>query len=105
MSTDFLQSLIIRLSQLIRAPHAMDAHRQPAKPEAGVCPMTTTRRIVLALVVASLPLPVLAQDVQISPSKVTLGKREYSPYLDRGYPDRGFFGDTHLHTSYSTMRG
>jgi hypothetical protein len=26
--------------------------------------MTTTRRVVLALVLASLPLPVLAQDVQ-----------------------------------------
>src|SRR4029077_9121067 len=29
-------------------------------------------------------------------------KAEYSPYLDHGYPDRVYFGDTHLHTSYST---
>ena len=25
---------------------------------------------------------------------VTLGKGEYSPYLDQGYPDRVYFGDT-----------
>ena len=36
---------------------------------------------------------------------VTLGKAEYSPYLEHGYPDRVYFGDTHLHTSYSTDAG
>ena len=34
-----------------------------------------------------------------------LGEKEYSPYLDVGYPQRVFFGDTHLHTSYSTDAG
>jgi hypothetical protein len=67
--------------------------------------MTSARPVILALVLASLPLPALAQDVQMGPSKVTLGKREYSPYLNRGYPDRVYFGDTHLHTSYSTDAG
>ena len=28
-----------------------------------------------------------------------------SPYLDRNYPDRVFWGDTHVHTSYSTDAG
>jgi len=34
-----------------------------------------------------------------------LGQKEYSPYLDIGYPQRVFFGDTHLHTAYSTDAG
>jgi hypothetical protein len=29
-------------------------------------------------------------------------RTEYSPYLDDTYPDNVYFGDTHLHTSYST---
>jgi hypothetical protein len=34
-----------------------------------------------------------------------LGEKEYSPYLDIGYPQRVFWGDTHLHTAYSTDAG
>jgi hypothetical protein len=30
---------------------------------------------------------------------------EYSPYVDQNYPLRPLFGDTHLHTSYSTDAG
>ena len=33
------------------------------------------------------------------------GKKEYSPYLDVGYPQRVLWGDTHVHTSYSTDAG
>jgi hypothetical protein len=50
-------------------------------------------------------LPALAQDVEIDSKDVTIGKTEYSPYLSKGYPDRVYFGDTHLHTSYSTDAG
>src|SRR3954466_1510676 len=32
-------------------------------------------------------------------------KRGYSPYADRKYPTRPFFGDTHLHTSFSMDAG
>ena|ERR1700722_19758166 len=32
-------------------------------------------------------------------------KKPYSPYAGRGYPTRPFFGDTHLHTSYSFDAG
>jgi len=34
-----------------------------------------------------------------------IGGKEYSPYLNIGYPQRVFWGDTHLHTSYSTDAG
>ena len=44
-------------------------------------------------------------DAPASPDNVTLGKKEYSPYLHRAYPDRVLWGDTHLHTSYSTDAG
>jgi hypothetical protein len=34
-----------------------------------------------------------------------VGEKEYSPYLDIGYPQRVFWGDTHTHTSFSTDAG
>ena len=46
-----------------------------------------------------------ASDLSIEAGDVRLERREYSPYLNRSYPDRVFFGDTHLHTSYSTDAG
>ena len=32
-------------------------------------------------------------------------KKEYSPYIDDHYPNRALFGDTHLHTNWSTDAG
>jgi hypothetical protein len=32
-------------------------------------------------------------------------KKEYSPYLNDTFPNQVFFGDTHVHTSYSTDAG
>jgi Protein of unknown function (DUF3604) len=67
--------------------------------------MKRTLLTMLALVLTGFALPAFAQDIEMDPKEVTLGKAEYSPYLDRGYPDRVYFGDTHLHTSYSTDAG
>jgi len=44
-------------------------------------------------------------DLSAQPQDVKIGKKEYSPYLNRGYPQRVFWGDTHLHTAYSTDAG
>jgi hypothetical protein len=34
-----------------------------------------------------------------------IGQKGYSPFLDIGYPQRVYWGDTHVHTSYSTDAG
>ncbi len=64
---------------------------------------------VTTFVVLTISAPVLGQtyagDTGSDPEDVQLGKAEYSPYLEQGYPDRVYFGDTHLHTSYSTDAG
>jgi hypothetical protein len=44
-------------------------------------------------------------ELAIDPENVTLGQEHYSPFLDRSYPNRVYWGDTHLHTSYSTDAG
>lgn len=44
-------------------------------------------------------------DLQGDAADVKIGQKEFSPYLDRGYPMRVYWGDTHLHTSYSTDAG
>jgi hypothetical protein len=44
---------------------------------------------------------VQAQDVPPTPP----GKRQYSPYPEQNFPNRVFFGDAHLHSSYSTDAG
>ena len=46
-----------------------------------------------------------AQDFSVKEDQINTGKKQYSPYLHQAHPDRVFFGDTHLHTSYSTDAG
>lgn len=46
-----------------------------------------------------------AGDVGVEKGDITLGKKEYSPYLHRAFPQRVLWGDTHVHTSYSTDAG
>jgi hypothetical protein len=47
-------------------------------------------------------LPAQAQSDLPGPAK---GKINYSPYPAKNFPNRAYFGDTHLHTSYSTDAG
>src|SRR5210317_2132897 len=44
-------------------------------------------------------------ELGIDADNVSLGQAEYSPYLHQSYPTKVLFGDTHLHTSYSTDAG
>ncbi len=53
------------------------------------------------LAVAALASIAFAQDTPPPTDK----KIEYSPYPEKTFPNRVFFGDTHLHTAYSTDAG
>jgi hypothetical protein len=61
--------------------------------------------LIVALTMLFVPLasgPGAAQDAPpVAPSDATT----YSPYPEENFPNRVFFGDTHLHTSYSTDAG
>jgi hypothetical protein len=46
-----------------------------------------------------------SQDIAVREQDINVGKKQYSPYLYQSYPNRVFWGDTHLHTSYSTDAG
>ena len=46
-----------------------------------------------------------AQDLHLAKEDVKPPKKEYSPYVEDHYPQNVYFGDTHLHTSWSTDAG
>jgi hypothetical protein len=61
------------------------------------------------LLVLFVAVPLVAQDTG-EPDKASLekaypSKRPYSPYADRHFPERVYWGDTHLHTSFSMDAG
>jgi hypothetical protein len=62
--------------------------------------------LILTLVA---PLSTLGMDAgQITEEKAAIGhggKPVYSPWVNRDFPSRPFFGDTHLHTAYSLDAG
>ena len=64
--------------------------------------MKVTLRTALVATMLAVALPAFAQ--QDTPGPLTR-KVTYSPYPDKTFPNRVFFGDTHLHTSYSTDAG
>jgi hypothetical protein len=71
------------------------------------------RKSVLALTIAALSIGPLAANAEeaypgygYGPTEGDhIGEREYSPYLAIGYPQRVFWGDTHVHTAFSTDAG
>jgi hypothetical protein len=70
--------------------------------------MSSQQSVLAGLIAAALISPAFAQDVG-APTKEqlqqALPKPSYSPYADRDFPTRPFFGDTHLHTSFSMDAG
>ncbi|MDX1723812.1 MAG: DUF3604 domain-containing protein [Pseudomonas sp.] len=58
-----------------------------------------------ALAAESLNSPGLAVPDQATAERAHPSKPTYSPYVGRNYPTRPYFGDTHLHTSYSMDAG
>jgi uncharacterized protein DUF3604 len=64
--------------------------------------------VLAGLMAAGLASLASAQDVG-TPAREnleqTLPKPPYSPYVDRDFPTRPFFGDTHLHTAFSMDAG
>jgi Protein of unknown function (DUF3604) len=65
-------------------------------------------QVLAGLTAACLISPAWAQDVG-APAKEqleqALPKPAYSPYVNRDFPTRPFFGDTHLHTAFSMDAG
>ncbi len=60
-------------------------------------------RIAIAVVLAFVFTgEIFAQDIGTEQFDL---KRNYSPYPEQKFPNRVYFGDTHLHTSYSTDAG
>ena len=80
-------------------------------------PLAKTLILVPAAISLLLAVPAVAQaaepakqataplDLSGDSEDIHLGDKEYSPYLDQGYPTRPYWGDTHVHTSYSTDAG
>ncbi|HXJ76096.1 MAG TPA: DUF3604 domain-containing protein [Candidatus Dormibacteraeota bacterium] len=73
---------------------------------------TIHTQTLLALAIATSTLEALAaeqtdigQADQATLKKVLPAKPPYSPYAGRNFPTRPFFGDTHLHTSFSMDAG
>jgi hypothetical protein len=46
-----------------------------------------------------------AQDFSVSEDEYHTPEKPYSPYVDDHYPQNVYFGDTHLHTSWSADAG
>ena len=69
------------------------------------------RRFILTIIIAALTvlvhLAALAVEYHHSEEDVTkkLAEKQFSPYVDRTYPSRVFWGDQHLHTEISVDAG
>jgi hypothetical protein len=84
---------------------AISTHQEDRKMKIGFI-----RAAVLSFAASLVSVPVSAAEPYAGygyePTKEGhIGEREYSPYLNIGFPQRVFWGDTHLHTSYSTDAG
>ncbi len=62
-------------------------------------------KLIVSLFSIALSVSVNAQDIQPGPGDFIYKVDEYSPYVDRNFAENVYWGDTHLHTSYSTDAG
>ncbi|WP_269102425.1 DUF3604 domain-containing protein [Mangrovicoccus ximenensis] len=60
---------------------------------------------MLAAICCCLSLPGFAQDFEVAEEDYASPPRPYSPYVNDHYPQDVYFGDTHLHTSWSADAG
>jgi hypothetical protein len=87
----------------------MRRRNPPGPDKRGTKKMNKSATIAAAFIALIVPALALGQtytsDVGIEEDDVKIGQKEYSPYLNRSHPERVLWGDTHLHTSYSTDAG
>ncbi len=60
---------------------------------------------IAALTVAMMSSSAFSQDINPPEETYEPPKKEYSPFVDDHFPNQVFFGDTHVHTSWSTDAG
>ena len=60
---------------------------------------------IAILVLASFLLTNVVYAQEFTVEKQAKAKVEYSPYINRSFPQRVYWGDTHLHTTYSPDAG
>ena len=60
---------------------------------------------IAALTVAMMSSSAISQDINQPDDTYVPPKKEYSPFVDDHFPNQVFFGDTHVHTSWSTDAG
>jgi hypothetical protein len=57
------------------------------------------RLFLTTLAAALVATTALAQQFRVQEKEAAFNKPGYSPFVDQHYPDRVFWGDTHLHTT------
>jgi len=65
--------------------------------------MKTIEMITLTAALAAFPS--FAQEFSLHEEDYAAKEKKYSPYVDRHFPQNVYFGDTHLHTSWSADAG
>ncbi|MFV8817691.1 DUF3604 domain-containing protein [Haliea sp. E17] len=71
----------------------------------GAISLPTATRLFLSVCTASFAVASSAQEFTLHESDYAKRENNYSPYVDQHFPQNVYFGDTHLHTSWSADAG